>query len=139
MAALGAFIETIKIYKESNVIEHIWSYGKQLFEGINKISQDLGLLDVFYMSGIPPHVNYVTQDRERKDSLAFRTLFAQEMIDQGILMPWICVSLSHQAEELEMTLSAVKKALVIYAKALEEGVSKYLKGDPIKPVFRKYN
>jgi glutamate-1-semialdehyde 2,1-aminomutase len=36
-------------------------------------------------------------------------------------------------------LDAVKKSLQIYKRALENGIEKYLKGNAIKPVFRKFN
>lgn len=54
-------------------------------------------------------------------------------------MPWIAVSLAHGDEELDMTISAAKRALEIYRRALDEGVERYLEGPVIKPVFRKFN
>ena len=61
------------------------------------------------------------------------------MIKNGVLMPWIAISYAHTDKELNRTLEAVRKSLQVYAKALNEGVDKYLVGDTIKPVFRKYN
>ena len=54
-------------------------------------------------------------------------------------MPWIAISYAHTDKELNRTLEAVRKSLQVYAKALNEGVDKYLVGATIKPVFRKYN
>ena len=71
--------------------------------------------------------------------MAFRTLYSQEMIENGVLMPWIAISTAHGQTELDMTLSAVRKALKVYAKALEDGYEKYLRGAVIKPVFRRFN
>lgn len=139
MSALGAFVETVQIYKEKDVIAHIWSYGEKLFEGINSISRELGLIEYFYMIGTYPLMNYVTKDREGKESLAFRTLFAQEMANNGVLMSWVSISFAHQNMELHITLNAVKKSLEVYVKALEVGIDKYLKSPVIKPVFRQYN
>jgi glutamate-1-semialdehyde 2,1-aminomutase len=68
-----------------------------------------------------------------------RTLFAQEMLEKKVMMPYIAVSYSHQETELDMTLSAAKHALTIYQKALESGLEGHLKSPVIKPVFRKYN
>lgn len=139
MSSLGAFVETVKIYEEMNVISHIWSYGEALLTGMNEIAKKLNIQDYFSMMGMPPLLNYVSLDKAKKPSLEFRTLFAQEMIKEGVLMPWVSVSLAHQNDELAMTLHAAEKALQIYAKALENGVDVYLEGKPIKPVFRKYN
>jgi glutamate-1-semialdehyde 2,1-aminomutase len=139
MCGLGALRKTISVYKEKNVIEHIWKYGKRLIEGINGISKDFGLKNFFYLDGVPPSPNYVCKDRNENISLPYRTLFSQEMIKNKVLMPWIALSYSHGDLELEKTLEAVKKSLYIYQQALEKGLNKYLTGESIKPVFRKYN
>lgn len=139
MPALGAFIETVNIYKEKNVIKHLWEYGAKLFNGINEISKNLGTSDFFYMDGGYANMNYITKDIEGNISLPFRTLFAQEMINNGVLMPWIAISYSHSEETLKQTLIAIEKSLLIYKKTLSEGIEKYLIGPVIKPVFRKFN
>ena len=61
------------------------------------------------------------------------------MIKNKVLIPWVALSYSHGEEELKITLDATIKALEIYKKALAEGVDKYLVGDVVKPVFRKFN
>jgi len=139
MPALGAFIETVKIYKELDVIKHLWEYGAKLYNGINEISKKLGVNDSFYMDGGYAIMNYVTKDSLGNVSLPFRTLFAQEMNKNGILMPWIAVSYSHNDETLNQTFTAVEKTLFVYKQALLDGFEKYLEGSTIKPVFRKYN
>jgi len=57
----------------------------------------------------------------------------------GILMPFISIAFRHTSEELDKTAEAIDSTFKVYSKALEEGVSKYLIGPSIKPVFRKYN
>jgi len=84
-------------------------------------------------------MNYVTRDENQKPSLSFRTLFAQELVKQGVLMPWVAVSLAHRRRELARTIEGVAAALRVYRKALENGVKHYLKGPAIQPVFRKFN
>ncbi len=139
MVSLGAFIETVNVYREWDIINHLWQYGQKLQDGIQEIVSTLGIEQYFSLMGTPASMNYVTRGREGEISLAFRTLFAQEMIKNGVLMPWIAVSYAHQQPELDYTLHAVEKSLKIYQQALQEGVEKYLQGDVIKPVFRKYN
>ena len=78
-------------------------------------------------------------DNKKEVSTGFRTLFSQEMIKNGVLMPWIALSYSHGSAELTTTLEAANNALDVYKKALENGLNKYLEGREIKPVFRKYN
>lgn len=139
MSALGAFIKTVEIMKRENVVDHYWSYGKELMTGMNNIAADLDIKDFFYVEGYACSPNYVTKDNQGNTSLAFRTLFAQSMLDKKVLMPYIALSSSHRNVELEITLSAVKYSLNIYKKALQEGCDYYLNSNIIKPVFRKYN
>lgn len=139
MCGLAALLKTVEVYKELDVVGHMWSYGRKLIDGMNEISKELGLKDIFYAEGVPVSPNYVCKDREGKVSLELRTLFSQEMIRSGVLMPWIAISLSHGEKELEITLDAVRKTLTVYERALSEGIGKYLEGRAIKPVFRKYN
>lgn len=139
MSGMGAFIETVNIYKENNVIEHLWEYGEKLFNGINSISASLGLQNVFYMDGGYISMNYITKDQEGNISMAYRTLFAQEMIKQGVLIPWIAPSFAHGDDELLFTMKAVEASLNVYKKALNQGIENFLVGPAIKPVFRQFN
>jgi glutamate-1-semialdehyde 2,1-aminomutase len=139
MCGLGAFIKTMEIYQKLDVIGHIWNYGRKLIDGINAISKSLGILDYFYLEGYPCSPNYIAKDKSGNINLGYRTLYAQELIKYRILMPWIALSYSHTEPELQLTLEASEAALKIYALALDEGYEKYLKGMPVKPVFRKYN
>ena len=139
MSGLGALVETIKFYKEHDVIGHLWDYGTKLVAGLNAIAKELGIEDYFGAGGIECNPYYTTKDADKKVSMAFRTLFSQEMIKNGVLMPALIFSYAHKQRELDRTFEATRKALQVYKKALEEGVEKYLVGEVIKPVFRKYN
>lgn len=139
MSALGAFIKTVEILKRDNVIEHYWNYGKKLKDGMNQIAKDLGINESFYVEGFPCSPAYITKDGTGSISLPFRTLFAQEMVKSKILMPYIAISYAHKEKELSITLEAVTKALIVYKKALENGIEKYLDSEVIKPVFRQFN
>lgn len=139
MNGMGAFIEAVKIYKEQNVINHLWQFGEKLFNGFNAVSESLGLKDHFYSDGGFVAMNYVTKDQSGAVSFPFRTLFSQEMIKNGVLIPWIAQSFAHGDAELKLTLDAAEKSLKIYKKALSEGIDKYLQGPAIKPVFRTHN
>jgi glutamate-1-semialdehyde 2,1-aminomutase len=139
MSALAAYIITSEIIQRENMIAHVWQYGKALVDGMNEISKDLGIENHFSVEGYHCSPNYITKDHQQKPSLEMRTLFAQEMIKNHVMMPYIALSLSHGASELDQTLSAVRESLTVYRQALESGVSVYLNSDIIKPVFRKYN
>ncbi len=139
MSGLGAFIETVNIYKEKEVCKHLWDFGRRLRIGLSDLARKHDINDFFKIDGPAISLSYLTFDISGASSLEFRTLFSQEMIRHGVLMPWIAVSLAHGEDELNITLKAADKALAVYRKALSEGVDKYLEGPVMKPVFRKYN
>lgn len=139
MCGLGAFVETVNQYQEIGVIEQIRNSGEALIIGMNKIAKELGIESYFKVIGTPFSPNYLTFDSVGNPSLAFRTLFSQEMIKNRVLMPWIALSWSHKKNEIDFALDATRNSLLVYKKALEFGVTNFLVGSTIKPVFRKYN
>ena len=139
MSGLGAFVETMKFMKDNNVVEHMWEYGKKLIDLMNKTAKDYGIEKNFVAGGIECSPYYLTFDNDGQNSLGLRTLFAQEMINNGVLIPWIALSYSHGEKELEITKNALEKTFEVYKKAVDEGYEKYLIGNAIKPVFRKFN
>lgn len=139
MCGLGAFVETMKFMQKNNVISHLWSYGNQLINLINDLASTHGIAENFKAGGVACSPYYSTLDQSGNNSLELRTLFSQEMIRQGVLMPWIALSYRHGKEELAVTERAIDQAFKVYRRALDEGVEKYLVGEVIKPVFRKFN
>jgi len=139
MNGLGAFVETMRFMEENNVIEHFWDYGKKLIHLMNSTAKKFGVEKYFVAGGIECSPYYLTFDKNGENSLGLRTLFSQEMIKCNILMPWIAISYAHKDKELALTKVALEKTFVVYKKAVEKGYEKYLEGDVIKPVFRKYN
>lgn len=139
MSGLGAFVETVKFLKENNVVDHLWEYGRRLINLMNETAQQYEIEKNFVASGIECSPYYLTFDKEGQNSLGLRTLFSQEMIKNGVMMPWIALSYAHGDEELELTKKALEKTFEVYQKAVAEGYEKYLIGNPIKPVFRKHN
>ena len=107
--------------------------------GVNQAICHLGLEEYVQVIGRPCNLVYVTRDQSGQRSQPFRTLFLQETIKRGLLMPSLVVSYSHSAADIQQTIDAVSEALVVYRRALEEGIDKYLVGRPVAPVFRTYN
>lgn len=139
MCGLGAFVATMKFMNQHKVVEHLWDYGQKLIAMMQRKAVEHGIGDNFKAGGIPCSPYYLTMDSAGANSLALRTLFSQEMIRNGVLMPWIALSYRHGEEELAVTEHALDQAFKIYRKALDQGVEKYLNGPAIKPVFRKHN
>lgn len=137
--ALAAGIATINEIKKHNVTLYIADIGQKLINGINTVAESLNLNQYVRAYGYPCSPVLEFKDQEGNVSLPFRTLFLQETIARGVLMPYIAVSYAHGEKELSATLEAVEGALKVYKKALSDGLDKHLVGRPVKPVFRKYN
>jgi len=137
MLGLSAMIATIDFFKQNDVLSHLWKYNEDLIAGANEIAKEIS--DYFFFEGFSGRVNFVCKDKNKESSYPFRTLFAQEMVKKGILIPWVANSFAHKQEELDFTLKAIKESLEVYKKALDEGVERYLEGKAMKPVFRKFN
>ncbi|MBY0544274.1 MAG: glutamate-1-semialdehyde 2,1-aminomutase, partial [Gammaproteobacteria bacterium] len=139
MCGLGAFVATVKFMQKHKVVEHLWDYGRKLTAMMQRKADEHGVGRNFKVGGIPCSPYYLTLDQSGANSLELRTLFSQEMIRNGVLMPWIALSYRHGEAEFAATERALDATLKTYRKALEEGVNKYLNGPAIKPVFRKHN
>lgn len=139
MASLAAFLETVRVYEEKDVVRHLWQYGARLMTGLEQVAREAGVAQQFQLQGNAISMNYATFDAQGQPSLPLRTLFAQEMVRQGVLMPWVAPSFAHGEGELERTFEAARAALGVFAQALESGVERFLEGPAIKPVFRKFN
>ena len=139
MSSLGAFIETVQVYKDLNVTAHIWDMGKKLVKGLSDIAKEYSLQEYFYMQGAECSPNFVVCGKDKKPSFEYRTVFCQEMIKNGVLMPCIAVAYEHTEREIDITLEAAKKAMKVYSDALNGNVNQFIIGNVIKPVFRKYN
>ena len=139
MCSLGAMVKNLDFMIENKVSDYIRDYGLRLIEKGNKISEKLGLKDYFYFDGLPQGPYFVTKNSSKEVCSKFRTLFLQEMCKNDVIMAWIALSFSHREEEMKITLDAIEKSLIVYKKALDEGVDEYLESYVIKPVFRKYN
>lgn len=139
MAGLAAFIETMKFMEKHQVVSHLWSYGEKLIDTFNRVSRECGTGERIRAGGPAPNPYYLTLDEKGAPSFELRTLFAQEMIRHGVLMPWMAFSYRHGDTELQQTEEALRGALQVCAKAIAEGVGRYLDGPAIRPVFRRFN
>ncbi len=139
MSSLGALVETIEVYKELNVTNHIWNMGKRLVNGLRDIAKEHSLQDYLYVEGAECSPNLVICGKDKKSSFEYRTVFLQELISEGILMPYIAIAYQHTEKEIDRTLDAARKAMKVYADALNGDVNRFIEGNIIKPVFRKYN
>jgi glutamate-1-semialdehyde 2,1-aminomutase len=137
--SLAAALETIKIYERENVIGHLYRQGERLTAGINDAVIENDLEGYFGVLSRPCNLIFFTRDQDKQPSQPFRTLFLQETLKRGVIMPSLVVSYSHSDEDIDRTIEVIAEALAVYRKAMENGVEKYLVGRPVKPSVRKFN
>jgi len=137
--ALAAAIATMQIYQREPVIETLTRQGQRLQEQLRQVVERHGLGKHIKFAGRPTCLLFATLNENGTPSQAFRTLFLQETIKRGILMPSLVVSYSHTDEDIDKTVTAVDGALCIYKQALEDGVENHLVGPPSQVVYRRFN
>ena len=137
MSSLGAFIGTVDFMQRNQTIAKIWKYGQELRGLFQKLIKEFNLEPIISINGPACSPIYSTHDENGLPSLGMRTLFMQEMISNGVLMPWIAIAHRHSLSDLEKTENALRKTFEIMVKARETGYEKFLNGPVIRPVFRK--
>ena len=138
--SLAAATETMRIYRDEPVIEHLYHVGERLRAGIEQVTAALGVSEYLSVAGRGCNLLYSTHDHEHKPSQPFRTLFMQELIRWGVLAPSFIVSYSHSEADIDYTIEAFSRAAKVYKKALEAGSTDgLLIGAPTKVVYRRYN
>lgn len=136
---LAAAMATIKVYKEEPVVETLHQLGSKLRAGFEQVVNRHGLADYVSVIGRDCCLVFATRDPDLKPSQAFRSLFLQEMIRDGIICPSLSVCYSHTQSDIDRTLQALDASLEVYGRALEDGVEKYLHGRPSQIVQRSFN
>jgi glutamate-1-semialdehyde 2,1-aminomutase len=137
--ALAAACAVIRTYQEQPVVETLWRQGQRLADGVRRVASNAGVEGYFDVAGRPCNLVYVARDADHRPSQAFRTLFLRETLRRGLLMPSMVVSYSHDDAIIDLTIERIGEALVIYKRALEDGVERFLPGRPVQPVMRRHN
>ena len=138
--SLAAALATIRALNCEDVTEHIWCIGRLLQEGLNDLAVAEGLRDQVHVAGYPCSPVVEIHAAGGITALQLRTLFLQETIKKGVLMPYVAPSYSHTEADVRLTLDACHHALRVLREAIDCGsVEGRLVGETVRPVFRKYN
>lgn len=136
-ASLAAFRAVVRAYEETDPISRLEAAGRRLAFGVNQASAELGIADHLQAVGRASCLVFVTRDHLGVPSLELRTLFLQEMIENGVLGPSFVTSAAHTDRDIDDTIDAVRTALPTYRKALEaESVDGLLIGRPVAQALR---
>jgi glutamate-1-semialdehyde aminotransferase len=125
LASIAAALATIGVLEREPVIDSIWDYGQRLKVEFNRLW--IGNAECI---GYPPRTffNFPTE--------AHKSLFWQECLKQGVLFGYAqFINYSHQAGELNDTLSAMKYAADVVKSNWTDPL-KALEGKPAEQTFR---
>ncbi|WP_051416424.1 glutamate-1-semialdehyde 2,1-aminomutase [Asinibacterium sp. OR53] len=137
---LAAALATLKECERVNVNEHIWNLGGQLRKGFEQLIKEEGVGKYIKLIGFDcnPHILCTKENGTYWPEL--HTSFHEEVIDQGILIPWISITYAHTNLELDITLQALREGLRKIKKSVEmENIEDSFVGEAVKPVFRPFN
>lgn len=138
--ALAGAIASIKYTRDNKTIEQDKIKGEQVRKRVEELIAKHDLGKFIEIKGHPCWQVMLFKDKEGNYSDGMKTLVLQEMIKHGILFRCgFNFSPSHTQEDIDKTIIAMDAVFEVYKKALAEGWDKYLVGEPVKPVFRKYN
>ena len=134
--SLAASLATINEFKQKDVCSHLWKLSSKFKEGFNKITEKNNLNSECI--GSYPKLKIKIKNESGEDSLEYKSLFLQELIENGIFMHpnVVLFSFSHKMEDIENTLLVVEKSLKELKKAIDSNEVKLkLKGNIAKQVI----
>jgi glutamate-1-semialdehyde 2,1-aminomutase len=136
--ALAAAMAVIDVYREEDAIGVLHARGELLRERATAAIAAAGVSDHMQVLGRASNLIFTTLDADGERSQPFRTLFLQEMVRRGVIAPSFVVSAALTEEDVEHTAAAVHGSCLVYRRALDEGVDRYLEGRPVQPALRPY-
>jgi glutamate-1-semialdehyde 2,1-aminomutase len=138
--SLAAAIACIGEIKRSGAIEHFWSTGQKLMELVTAAALSVGAEKYVKCIGYGVKPGFIFMDESGEVSPIARTLFMQETIARGLLMPYVVPSLAHNVADITFAVECIGEALTVMKRAAEgPGMLAAIHGTVIKPVFRKFN
>lgn len=138
--AIAAAIATINEIKKHDLIKHFYWVGNSLMTGVRKVAREIGAENYVDVLGYGCKPAFVFKDGTGAVSMKVRTIFLQETVARGVLMPYVVPSFSHQQQQIEYAIEAIGDALSVIKEAVEsDRIDAVLQGEAVKPVFRKFN
>ena len=106
--SMAGTIAVINEMKEKDTITHCWNMGQKLFEGWNKIMDEVQLNSK--MIGYPVRMNFSSFNNDETNSPELKALILQELVKKGIFMSpsWCAISYSHTENDINFTLESLR-------------------------------
>jgi glutamate-1-semialdehyde 2,1-aminomutase len=137
---LAACRATLDECRRVEISRHIWGLGKRLVEGFRALAREEGVAESVRIIGFDCNPQILCTREDGTFWPELHTSFHEEVIAQGVLIPWISITYSHGDEELAATLDALRHGMRKVRRALEQDrVDESFDGEAVKPVFRPFN
>nr|WP_246305227.1 glutamate-1-semialdehyde 2,1-aminomutase [Nocardioides marinisabuli] len=134
---LAAYLAVDDEYARRDVVGEMVERGSRLAAAVRQEVAEAGLGEHLVLHGRPASMVFATLDAQGRPCQAMRTLFLQELLRHGVLAQSFVVSAAHTDDDLDLAAGAVRHALPVYARALEQGgVDGLLDGRPVAPALR---
>ena len=136
--SLAACEATVKQFEQNDVCGHMWKLGSKIKDNFNLFSKELGINAKCI--GFSPRLKLIFNDSEGNDSLLYKSLFLQDLIENGIFMHpnTILLSYSHTVEQIDYTLEFIHKSMKNLKSAIDnDTVESNLKGNIAKSVIHR--
>lgn len=131
---------TLQECLEKNVTRHIADVGNKLVSGVKELAALEGVADHVRVIGFDCNPQILCTKADGTYWPELHTSFHEEVIANGVLIPWTSITYSHGDTELELTFEAVKLGMKKVRQAVETNtVNQSFVGQPVKPVFRRFN
>jgi len=134
--SLAASLATINEFEQNDVCGYLWKLSSKFKSQFNEIVQKNGLNSECV--GSYPRLKILIKNETGEDSLEYKSLFLQELVENGIFMHpnVVLFSFSHRMDDIDNTLSVIEKSLKILKKAIDSNeVKSKLKGNVAKQVI----
>jgi glutamate-1-semialdehyde 2,1-aminomutase len=137
---LAACLATVEECQRVDISKHVWATGKKLVTSFREMAQSEGVADYVRIIGFDCNPQIMCTRADGSYWPALTTLFHEEVISWGVIIPWISITYSHGEEELSCTLEALHHGMRRVKQALENNnVDTAFTGEAVKPVFRPFN
>lgn len=139
-AGLAAALSTLKECQRVDISKHTWGLGKKLVDGFNKLANEENVAKYIRIIGFDCNPQILCTKEDGSYWPELQTSFHEEVIANGVLIPWISITYAHGEKELELTFDALREGMKKIHRVIDSGnVMSSFTGDAVKPVFRKYN
>ena len=137
---LAACRATLEECERVDITSHVWDVGGRLVAGVRALAAEEGTEDLVRVIGFDCNPQILCTRSDGTYWPALHTSFHEAVIGEGVLIPWTSVTYAHGDEELAQTFDAIRAGMRRVRAAADSGdVDGSFAGDPVKPVFRRFN